>query len=867
MILVGCKNNGKSGNGSTQQNPAITKIEIFSVTVDGRGVAKGETIGVQDAQAQLAVVFKENYEGLSLTISSDGKQTSIPINNTNATYKLTDLTENEKEFSLVAKAKGRTDETYTFKVRKVGVARIEELTFIGDELNPNAAGSQDANKLTYSADATSALPLSTINNDGTHKIGTTKSYMLEVQVKVQASAKEKMLKIENRTNNKNATTTNVANDTLKTKIPLKTGDNHLVVTYTEEGKNYVAYKLIVGYKEPDYSPIDVIEFNGGQRYNNSAGFEKLKTGNETIQISGEAKLPVSVKMEKLWYDEEGWALKIDGQNVDKQGFNPVSQGSGSNTVTTHYIVNKVVDLSLNNKKLVVINFANPNRNYSVEYKIVAIHTLSHNLDALTYINHNTKEYVAEFKAFLKDSEKANHYNLEGVKEISDWTDKLTFVFETGSKSAKYALLQQEKAPESITSEWQTTTKQTTKYIKGGEELEKTGYVGEATIEHGISYLYIALEGDGLVSYYSAKIKRKKEGNQDTQLFPLKPEKITFGADGKPVPNDSPFGKWGVIRFKPKNPRAKIKITMPETKELQLSSDKACFEYKIELNQEVTTVKYKVIAEDGTHESQEMEVKFEKKQIVRGVRFHYSTEPTFAIFAGMNKSNVKGGEYYIPVVEKSVIKEENKPSMIAIAFAFDQDVTHSCDELTENMQIKKEDDITIDHVKAQSYTYKIDVTNVLQGTQKDYTIKFLKGTESAGEAKIHLFKANQDITAIKVWQGNAMEFPNNEYIFDQKIDHDTVQLIVEVPGKVKQKNETLEDTSNTKRNVTFEYDGTSAKNGVISAAGFGFKQTIFLFTLNNFPLPASGNSKEVTIKYYEDKTNNTVTKTCRLTIKR
>lgn len=835
LMLVSCKGNG-TGNNNNNNNSQLSKIEIFSITVDGRAAEKDKTIGVQNTEAQLRVKFKEHYKGLTLTVNKQ----DVTINNDLAAHKLTNITETATPVVLVAKAKGKADETYSFNIRKVGLARIEELIFIGKGLNPSAAGSADEDKLAYSADATKPNPLTKINNDGTHKIGITTSYMMEVQVKVDAKdSKARKLKVENTTNNKNATTGEVANNILKTQIPLKVGTNNLIVTYEEDGSNYVSYRLVVEYKEPDYAPIAEIEFNGRQRYNNAQSFEKLKTGTEVINVTGETKLSVSVKMKKLWYDEQGWTLKIDGRDVDKSEFKEVGKGENLRRE-----LKTEVDILKNDRKQVKIIFANPNKNaYSVEYKIIAIHNLFHKLDTLTLVEENTKNYLKHysFESFLKTEGKENHYNLDIGPTLSDWSEKVLFFFETGSETVKYAVLNQEKEPATITSEWKNTNKRTLKYNKAGEEVERTANVGECTIEHGVSYLYVSLEGNGLTVYYRLKMNRKKEKTNDTDLYPAEPEKITLNKAEKPIPNNSPFGEWGLIKFKPKNPRAKIKIVAPKEQILQLNGDRSCFEYKIALTKELTTVKYKVISEDDTKESAEKEIKFEKKQVVKGVRFVYANGKFSVSYNNMKDANIKNGEYYIPVEKKEVEKANGQ---FSISIAFDEDVTFSSADLTAEI---KDEDLSNIHAKAKSYS--VDVSEVLTGTKKTYTVTFMRETKSAGTTKIHLFKANEDINGITVWQEKAMEFPDNEYIFNKKIAYDKVELLLEIQGD---KNE---DKGNTKRKVVFEYDGHTTNENEVKIRAAGGIKPVFSFYITDFALPASGASKEVKVKYYKDKTTS------------
>jgi len=832
FTLASCKGNGMTKDSNPDKpapkpQPDANNILIESVTLDNKKCNEGSTVLVEKKDVTLKIIFKEKYEKLKVIVN----EKEATMSEKEATCQIRDLTKMDTEIKILAKAKNKDDRSYSFKARLMEEVEIGELKFIGENLNPAGQTMFDKKVIAYSSDPTKPPLLSDIKADGSTKIGSTKSFELEVWVMFKdADAKEKILKIENKTNNKTSTTTVIQNKSLQTKIPLKNGENQLVITYSEKDKKPISYSVRVDYEEPEYNPIDQIIING-KYYSNKETLDKLIAGSEIMNIEGASKLPIKISMKDVWYKDEGWSLKVNGEELPKDKFNEIGSGS--------YIRHEIetsVNLNANAENLVKITFENPNReNYSKEYKINIKHKLLHKLRDLIFIEEKISNYISgyKFSSFKKDESNPNQFNLQVQLKASDWASKALFLLDIESENVtpKYAILKEKKDPETIqSSDWKDTEKKTIKYKQYSNYNEKEGFVATSKIEYGKSYLYVLLEGNGAKMFYMAEIMRTKESVDN------KDEDSTYGSvflnaddEGNILANRHPFSTKIIAKIRPKNPRAKVKILEPEEKELDLNVDGTYFEYILPLNGKITTLKYKIISEDGLNESSVKQSNFTRDPAIKSVKFAYEEK------AYSKKANLKDEEYYIPISKTDV--KENKLYLHLEVF---KGLNVTSNNLPETKE-KEEYDSSV-------YTYTLDVSSILNGSMQDYegNVKF-NGKSTGVKVKIHLFKGSEDIKEIKIAFLSASEFPNNEYEFTKLMDVNGENVHVLL---YKTDNETKE---NTKQKVVILHD-TEERELEISEDSYN---KALKFTLKDLKLPKNVDATLI-IKYYKNKDDASAT---------
>lgn len=827
-ILASCKGNGisKDENSRASQKPKVGEILIESVTLEKKICKEGATVVVEEKNVNLSIVFKEKYENLKVTVN--GEEASILEKE--ATFQVKNLTTVESEVKIIAKVKNKNDRTYSFKAQLMSQVEIAELRFIGDALNSSGTGLLDKKTVTYSSDPTKPPFLSSINKDGSTKIGKTKSFELEVWVMFQDKvAKEKTLKIENKTNNKTITTKEIQNKTLQAKIPLKNGENQLVIIYSEKDKKSVSYSVKVDYEEPEYNPIYQIKING-KSYGSKETLDKLIAGTESMDIEGTPKLPITIAMKEVWYKDEGWTLKIDGQELSKDKFERIGSGSYVN-----YEANVTTNLSVNEEKLVNIIFENTSReNYSREYKINIKHTLLHKIADLIFIEEKINTFISghKFTAFEKDGSKTNQFNLKNKLQASDWASKVLFLLDIESENIipKYTILAEKKDPETIqNSDWKDTEKKNITYTQYSKSIEREGFVAISEIEHETSYLYILLEGDEAKMFYTAQIIRNKEKEDEVGEDYSNSLFLNANDENTILANRHPFSTKIIAKIRPKNPRAKVKVLEPEEKELNLNANKTYLEYTLPLKNKTATLKYKIFAEDGVHESDVKTKRFYLDPVVSSLKFNYQAQNY-----GMKNANIKNGEYYIPVIKNNV--EKNKIYFQANMFAGTKIFSNNF----LDSEIKEDN-----HSSTQ--TCSIDISSILDGGVKDCEGTLTLEGKNAGTLKLHLFKANEDIKAVKIAYFNASEFPNNEYEFTKMMDANSGENIFVILHKKEG-----ETKDNTKQKVVILYNSEEKELGIDMEEATSLK-----FKYESLKLP-KGVDAELIIKYYKDKDDSTAT---------
>ena len=403
--------------------------------------------------------------------------------------------------------------------------------------------------------------------------------------------------------------------------------------------------------------------------------------------------------------------------------------------------------------------------------------------------------------------------------------------ESENVTPKYALLKEKKDPETIqSSDWKDTEKKTIKYKQYSNYNEKEGFVATSKIEYGKSYLYVLLEGNGAKMFYMAEIMRTKESVDN------KDEDSTYGSvflnaddEGNILANRHPFSTKIIAKIRPKNPRAKVKILEPEEKELDLNVDGTYFEYILPLNGKITTLKYKIISEDGLNESSVKQSNFTRDPAIKSVKFAYEEK------AYSKKANLKDEEYYIPISKTDV--KENKLYLHLEVF---KGLNVTSNNLPETKE-KEEYDSSV-------YTYTLDVSSILNGSMQDYEgdVKF-NGKSTGVKVKIHLFKGSEDIKEIKIAFLSASEFPNNEYEFTKLMDANGENVHVLL---YKTDNETKE---NTKQKVVILHD-TEEKELEISEDSYN---KALKFTLKDLKLPKNVDATLI-VKYYKNKDDASAT---------
>ena len=822
VFAFGCKHEAK-GVGETNGD-----IIIKDVTVGGKACAENATADVSGTEANVVVTFAESYDGLSVKI---GEKPATIVGKV-ASGKIDGITETAKAFKIEAKATGKNDKVFNFSVKKVlPIASIQELTFEGKEINPTATGYGAKDRKTYYS--SKAPLLSEIASDGSTKVGDVREPSINITIKYNTGATEQKLKVENTTKGitREDAQNNVYSRSIVVGIGLKLGENNIIITYSEKGKSPLVYKVVVGYANPDYAPVSLIKI-ANQYYNSKEKLATLEAGTESIQVEGVPIADIKITMPRTWYEEDGWTLTLDGQNVEKTEF----KKGGFGIVT--YNVEKKVDLVKNGSKEIKIVIENPS--YSTKtYKATVNHVSVNKITSVISIDAKSTEHVdtSSTANYLFDLTK-KYYKAKQKISFKDRMTKGTFLVspEDATIVPKYAFSDTEVDISAI-STWHATTKKKITYIYYNNPTELETYVIENhELKQDGEFLYVLLENGDTKTYYVNEIVKEKVANNNAEKE--KEEKIYKKENGDQVALASPVAKKGTIRVLPKSPRATVKLTAPKVEDFVLNTNDGYYECTIELPTQETKFSYKIVAEDTTTEAI-YEGSFIKSILIRGFRFDYKTDGL-----SWQRGYVKewDGNYYLTFDKKAVT--DGKLYVFVTAF---KGLGIECSDFAEST---KKDEYT-----STDYTIVLNVASLVSGTdeKKEYVANLTLEGESLPQLHLTVFPKDDIVKEMLISGLGCIELPENKYAFKANLNEKPMKVAVslnlvdnETPSSTTRKIKILNGAE--EKTVTINQKETSVLQFVHDGLTIGDKQKITLkieyYAKNDDPSPTKTYTLEI-----------------------
>ena len=719
-------------------------IVISKVKVASQPCSENAEIEVDGTEALVIVEFAESYAGLNVKIG----EKPATINGKEAKVTITGITETLTEIKILAKATGRVDKEFKFKVKKaLPVADINELVFEAKKINPTASYMYQDQKV-YSNDPTHPPLLSDIASDGSTKVGDAHLPTVNVKVRYKSGASEQKLKVENTTTGKTEETNTLGYSNINLSIALKAGDNSLTITYSEKDKKSLVYKVIVGYIEPEYEPINLIQINR-EFYNTKQKFAALEAGTETLNIDGVPSVDVKITMPELWYNEDGWQLTLDEAKIEKTAFTR----TGFSMI--NYSVEKKVPLVQGGIKVLKIVFENTNRSYKKEYSLSINHKIVNKIKSIVLIDSKVNEKV--------DSNNENHYKFDVAKDyyktknkviLKDRLEKATILVTPQDDEIipKYAFSTTDVSSSSIPS-WQVMTKKSVTYNNYGNSItEETYVIEEKQLNHGIEFLYVLLEKAGTKTYYVTEIEREKVAIDNVEKE--SEEKIYQDANGGELDKTSPIAKKGMIRVLPKSPRATVMLLTPEAKAFTLNATDGYYECVIPLPNRETNFSYKIVAENTTSE-QTYQGSFVKSVLIKDFKFDYKKDGS-----QYNRTIIDelDGKYYLAFDKKEV--KENKLYLFIQCY---KGLDIACAEFSEFI---KEDGYS-----GTDYTATLDVASLMTGpdTKKEYIANLTLSGESLAPLHLTVYPEDDIIQTLHIGYTSCMQLPDDKYICKADID--------------------------------------------------------------------------------------------------
>ena len=739
-IAFGCQH-GTEDSGTTNG-----EIVISSVTVAGQPCAENATIEVDNERAEVIATFAESYAGLTVKIAGN------PATVTGKVAKLTveSITETAKAIKIEAKATGKNDKTFNFSVKKVlPIASILKLTFEGKEINPKGTGYYGKDQKIYYA--SSAPLLSEIASDGSTKIGDVREPKVNILVGYKDGVTGQKLKIENTTTGASDETTRIVGwkKSIELGIGLKLGDNNLTITYSEQGKGPLVYKVIVGYGNPNYDPIYLIKIIDSW-YNTKEKFQALEAGNETLSVEGAPVADVKITMTGVWYEEDGWKLTLDGKDVEKRDF----VKGGFSTVT--YSIEKKVDLTKDGTKELKIIFENPIYSYKKTYKVSITHVSVNKIASIISIDAKNKVLVdTNLEANYSFEQDKNYYKAKDSILFNDRVEKGTFLITPQDDAIipKYAFSDTEVDTSTI-STWQVITKKEITYSNTYNKpiTVNTYAIEEQNLKYEGQFLYILLEKDGVKTYYVTEIKREKVANNNAEKE--KEEKIYQKENGEKIGDTSPISKKGKIRVLPKSPRAKVKLLTPREEDFILNASDGYYECSLDLIDRETPFSYKIVAEDSSTEVT-YQGSFVKSVVIKDFRFDYKRDGLTWQREFIDEFD---GNYYL-----SFDKEEVKENKLYLFISAYKGVEITCADFAEST---KKDEYT-----ATDYTIVLDVASLMNGTdkKKEYTATIALEGEALPQLHLTVYPQDDIIKGMYVGGMKCIQLPDDKYVRKADID--------------------------------------------------------------------------------------------------
>lgn len=815
---------------------SINKIGIENVIFDGKVCVENSIIETENTEDDVKVTFIEAYEGLQVAINGE----SATLMGKVATAKVSGITPTGIEVIINATATGKDSRAYKFTLKKVeGVPKIKELIFTGKNINADAQFYKDE-KAFY---ADKAPFISEILSDGSTKIGDVYESRVKVTVKYTGTPSNPKLEIKNTTTNISdvSTTDSPVLSIIDVSIDLQKGQNNLVITYKEDGKLPLIYKVIVGYEEPTYEPVSRITVNGNWYATNEA-FEKLESGNESIVVAGQTFVEVEVEMPETWYhDANSYTVKIDGVSCLESDFRQTAWAPDPK-----WTCKKDVALTLDGTKKLKIEFENVSRSYKKEYKVDLVHYSINELDNLTFVDVLSKKKVEGrvHKSFKFDAEKS-YYKTKVAILAEDRTEK-AHVFVSSKEEnivAKYAFSNTLVQPKDV-SLWQEISKKTVSYIDGFETVTKDVLAIEnQVLNYGNQYLYLLLEKGMVKTYYITEIVRDKAKINDVSG---EQELVYQDNSANKLEDEYPLATKGLIRVLPKNPRAKVALVTPAEKDFEKKAD-GWFECLIELPRDKTEFSYNITAEDNVTKrlyNNSYDQAFRKAPIIKDFKFDYKQDGYEEQRFSVRKVD---SDYYISI-DKNRVKD-NKVYLFIKGY--------------KNFKIGPTSDLTeIRKIEGENYTGYIfaqDVSSLFNSQifSVSYPLSmYLNGVPyTNGSLSMKTYLHDEVVKAMYVRGNVCVQMPKNMQENDNKW---VCKADMNISGHKRLvidlyllENETAE---NTKRCIKILKENEEKLLSIDESA-----KNELSFFYNNFDVGENEHMK-VTIQYFEDKTQSSPTKT-------
>lgn len=799
------------------------KLEIKSITLDGKAIEEGNVVEVYKPKAKLLVEFAEKYEDIVLFVNSK----KIDVKNKIITHTIGGIDKEGIDVKVEIKQKDRLVKSYNFRVKLFDLEK-DIASFIFEGENINASSALNKNK--------KEVKIEKIAKDGSTNVGQTTFFKLAVSLKCH-SGKAYKFTVENKTTKETQESETISEGLIKVFIPLKNGDNNLILSVSEEGVNQISYKLIISYREPEYNPITFIQFEK-ETYIGNEGLAKLLTGNEKIYSYGKLELPCKIQMSETWYHDSDWTLSLDGKNIEKTAF------IKENISPIVYNYSGVCSLKEGEEKEIVVLFENTRRTYKKEYKIRVKHENILNFKTSYFFNEKTKK--GEEKKFDKYKKDGDVYKLDSRVPFNDWTKKISCVIETDIKEldVKYAFSKTLVTTTDI-AEWKQSQKETLSYIPDFSTTEKeiTGYVAKTELEYGESYLYVKLEKNSLKTCYITPIFRMKVDKNDTKEEEHK--LIYKDSDGNALKEkESILATKGLILVKPKSPRATVKLLTPTAKPFTLNDDEY-FECEVSLISKEIECSYEITAENNV-DKRTYNVKFTKPELIGRVRYGYKEKATSA--------ELKTSIPY----DSSYITEINKEKVVSNKIYFNIEAYKELSLNCNSLVFKKKYDLG----GKTFHIFEADVASLMNNEEekKEFSIDLSLKEKSLGSIALNVFLTNEVLDSVKFFPDHYnknkffefAKFSNNIYKVKGKFGNDTKMLIVYLYAVAG------EEGADTNRKVKI-FDGANEK-GVIYKIKDGKLECSYTgLSIND------GEEKTFKVEYYKDKNDSSPTNTYSLVI--
>jgi len=792
------------------------KVEVKSITLDGRSV-EGEVIEAYKPKADLVVEFAEKYEDVTLLINSE----KIDVKDKIITHTIDGINYDGIDISVEIKQKGKVVKNYNFKVKLFSLEK-DIVSFIFEGENINASSAINRNK--------KEIKVEKIADNGSTNVGQTTFFKLAVSLKCRSSKAHKFI-VENKTTEESQESEVIHDGIIKVFIPLKNGDNNLLLTVSKKGVAPISYKLIASYKEPKYKPITFIQF-AGNSYIGNEGLEKLLTGNEKIYSYGKLELPCKIQMSETWYNDTDWTLVIDGNTVEKKAF------AKENISPIVYNYSGICSLKEGEEKEITVVFENTRRAYKKEYKIKVKHENLLSFENIYFLDEKTKK--GDKKEFSKYAKDGDVYKLSTRVPFNDRTQKISCVIETKIEGleVKYAFSKNLLSPSSITT-WAESQREKLSYItEWGAEKEITGYVAKNELDYGESYFYVTLEKNGLKTCYVTPVFRiKVDANEVKEEEHKLIYKSSEGAilDAK----EAILATTGIILVKPKSPRATVKLLMPEAKPFTLNGE--YFECEVSLSSKEVECSYEIIAENNV-DKKTYSVKFTKPELVGRLRYAYKEDAKIQDF---NSAIASFNSYSIEINKTQVVN--NKFYLIVEAY---KGLSLECSSLN----FKKNKDIA----GKTLHFFEADITSLMNNEveNKDFSIDLRFNGKALGNVTLSVFCVDEIVDSIALFPDHYdynkfltfLRLPNNTYKLKGKFGNDTKKLVVYLHAL-------SDEISNMETNRKVKiFDGINEKEVKYKVRNKKVECSYTGLQINK------GETKTFKVEYYKDKNDSSPTKT-------